>query len=227
MATSDPNASAELQDYLRLEFTPELEEGVEEKLNFGWHRINVRRKKYNSYPFASYQYNSTSPSVNATAPPAAQATSSALAQPGVRTRVGMTEAEITATHDHSVYRLKENDRAQYGVTFDGGGSAIAAGQEFTMRVEHGVTFDSWYMMADQTGSIQIDVWVDTWANYPPTNVDTITGAGTPNIVADDNNSAVTLFGWSPTILDGDVMTFHVDSCSTIERCTLILVGTKT
>jgi len=69
MATSDPNASAELQDYLRLEFAPELEEGVEEKLNFGWHRINVRPKKYNSYPFASYQYNTTSPALNPQACP--------------------------------------------------------------------------------------------------------------------------------------------------------------
>lgn len=211
----DPNAAEVLQDYLKREFDPTPEPRVEDLLDWGWHRVNVRPKKYRSFPFASYQISTLTPYTPSYASPPVVS----MSQPPVgRPRVPPTEEEVTGVIPW---------QTQIGVTFDGGGSPIVAGQEFTMRVEDGMELDSWYIMADQTGSIQIDVWVDTWANYPPTNVDTITGGFEPNISANDNNSATVLAGWSPTLLNGDVITFHVDSCSTIERCTLMLVGTKT
>jgi uncharacterized protein YdeI (BOF family) len=120
-----------------------------------------------------------------------------------------------------------NLRSQIGVTFDGGGSAISTGQELTIRADASFTIQDWYMMADQTGSIVIDVWKDVWANYPPTNADTITAANEPTISADDHDEDTLLSGWTTAVTAGDVITFHVDSCSTIERCTLILAGNKT
>jgi hypothetical protein len=75
---TEPNASQELQDYLRLEFSPTHEDRLAEQLDFGWHRVNVRPKKYKTYPFTAYQYNTSTPiAPSVTTPPimAAQATS--------------------------------------------------------------------------------------------------------------------------------------------------------
>lgn len=145
---------------------------------------------------------------------------------------GATRYSFLATHLNLINKKllgATNYRAQVGVVFDGGGSAIQVGQEFSLRVENGFRISGWHMLADQTGSIKIDVWKDTWANYPPTDGDTITNANEPEIAADNKAFSVGVVGdgWTYEVDDGDVLTFHVDSCSTIERCTLILVGTKT
>jgi hypothetical protein len=236
MPTNDPNAATAIQDYLRLEFTPEPSIGAEQQLNFGWHRVPVRPKKYSSHPFAGYQYNTSTPLVGA-------GTQSLTMQ---QQTVFNLPSGGQPSHDHSVYLLLDgtremtgnltladnklltasNYKAQLGVTFDGGGSAIQANQQFSIRVENGFTITSWYMMADQSGSITVDVWKDTWANYPPTDADTITGGSEPAISASDKATGG-VSGWTTSVADGDVITFNVDSASTIERCTLILVGTKT
>ena len=114
-----------------------------------------------------------------------------------------------------------------GVVFDGGGAVIPAGQEVTLRVQNGMNISSWWLMADQVGSIQIDIWKDTWVNYPPDNADSITGSNPVEVSGDDQGSDGALDGWITTVNPGDVLTFHVDSCDVITRCTLILVGLNT
>jgi hypothetical protein len=86
---------------------------------------------------------------------------------------------------------------------------------------------AWTIIADQVGSIVIDIWKDTLANYPPTDLDSMTGSVQPTITADDQASGATLTGWDTTIDAGDVLYFNVDSCSTIQEATLILTVTKT
>jgi hypothetical protein len=61
MPGTDPNATEALQQYLRMEFSPTHEKEMEEVLDFGWHRVNVRPKKYKFYPFNYYQYNTSNP----------------------------------------------------------------------------------------------------------------------------------------------------------------------
>ena len=69
----------------------------------------------------------------------------------------------------------------------------------------------------------MDIWKDTYANYPPDDGDTITGANEPEIAASgvkDQDS--TLTDWTKSISAGDVLGFNVDSCTTITRCTVSL-----
>ena len=114
-----------------------------------------------------------------------------------------------------------------GVMFDGGGGTIAVGTEVELRVDQGFTITGWYMLADAVGSIKIDVWKDTFANYPPTNADTITGGNEPELSFERKGSDFTLTGWNTTVVTGDILKFRVDSSSFVERVSLYLVGSRT
>ncbi len=121
----------------------------------------------------------------------------------------------------------ELDQVTVGVTFDGHGAPIQPGSHCSIQVTKGFTLVSWTLISDETGSIQIDVWRDTFANFPPTDADTITGSNEPAITSDNKNTDTTLTGWSTLVADGDILKFSVDSVTDIKRATLILNGTRT
>jgi hypothetical protein len=85
-----------------------------------------------------------------------------------------------------------------------------------------VTIASARLFADKTGSIKVDIWKDTYANFPPTNTDTITGANEPTIASGVKDQDVTLTSWTTTLSAGDVLRYNVDSCVTITRCLVSL-----
>ena len=114
-----------------------------------------------------------------------------------------------------------------GVTFDGGVESIGVGSQAVIRIEDSFTLTEWYLFSDQIGSLVIDVWLDTFANYPPTVSDTITASALPTLSSEDHASDVTLTGWTTTVTSGDIMKFNVNSVTGITQCTLILIGTKT
>jgi hypothetical protein len=119
-----------------------------------------------------------------------------------------------------------------GITIDGGGSAITTGIKGDVYVPYNCTITDWTILADQTGSIEIDVWVDTYANYPPTVADSIMGdtGSSPRIVGAAKAQSAD-FGDSPvsdiaTIAAGSTVRFNVNSASTITRATLTLTVVK-
>lgn len=110
------------------------------------------------------------------------------------------------------------------ITFiiDGGGATIATGVKGDLTVPFACTITEWTLLADQSGSAVVDIWKDTYANYPPTVADTITASAKPTISATTKGQSSTLTGWTATIAAGDTLRFNVDSCSTITRITLSL-----
>lgn len=115
------------------------------------------------------------------------------------------------------------------ITFiiDGGGAQIATGIKGDLTIPFGCTITEWTLLADQSGSVVVDVWKDTYANYPPTNADSITGSAKPTITTATKGQSSTLTGWTTTIAAGDTLRFNVDSCTTITRVTLSLKVTRT
>lgn len=111
-----------------------------------------------------------------------------------------------------------------GVTIDGGGSAIAAGQKGYFWCPFGGTISAWTITGDVSGAIKIDVWKDVYANGLPTNADSICNGHEPEIAASGTVAQDTdLADWTTqTITAGDVFGFYVDSCATITRATLVL-----
>ena len=115
--------------------------------------------------------------------------------------------------------------AQYSsITFiiDGGGAAITTGIKGDLTIPFNCTITEWTILADQSGSIVVDVWKDVYANYPPTVADTITASAKPTVTSSIKNQSSTLTGWTTTITSGDTLRFNVDSVATIQRITISL-----
>lgn len=114
------------------------------------------------------------------------------------------------------------------ITFiiDGGGSTITTGIKGDLEIPFACTISAVTMLADQSGSIVVDIWKDTYANYPPTNVDSITASAVPTISTATKSQDTTLTGWTTSISAGDTLRFNVDSVTTIKRVTLSLKVTK-
>lgn len=115
-----------------------------------------------------------------------------------------------------------------GITFiiDGGGSAITTGIKGDIEIPFDCTITRVTMLADQSGSIVVDLWVDSYANYPPTDADSVTASAVPTITTAVKSQDATLTGWTTAISAGDSIRYNVDSVTTIERCTISLLVTK-
>jgi hypothetical protein len=110
---------------------------------------------------------------------------------------------------------------------DGAGSAITTGEKGHLEIPFSCTINAVTMLAYPSGSIVVDIWKDTYANFPPTNADSITASAPPTITTAVKSQDSTLTGWTTAIAAGDVLAFNVDSCTTITRVTISLKVTKT
>jgi hypothetical protein len=104
----------------------------------------------------------------------------------------------------------------------GGGGVITTGIKGYLSMPNAGTISKVRLLADQSGSIVIDIWKDTYANYPPTVADTITASAQPTLSSATKNEDSTLTGWSKSFSAGDCFAFNVDSASTVTQVTLIV-----
>lgn len=82
------------------------------------------------------------------------------------------------------------------------------------------------MFGDQTGSIVVDIWKDTYANYPPDNADSITSATPPTISSGVKMKDTTLAGWTTVFAEGEILRINVDSVSNFTNLTIVLEVNK-
>lgn len=114
-----------------------------------------------------------------------------------------------------------------GYAIDGGGAVITTGLlKNGLRIPFAGTINSVTLIADQTGSIVIDIWKDSLANFPPTVSDSICGGAKPTLSSARTSENTTLTGWTTSISAGDVLFFNVDSVSLLTAVTIILKVTK-
>lgn len=109
---------------------------------------------------------------------------------------------------------------------DGGGSAITTGVKGDLEIPFACTITQATLLADQSGSIVIDIWKDSYANFAPTVADTITASAKPTLSSALKYQDSTLTGWTKAISAGDILRFNVDSSSTVQRVTLSLKVTR-
>lgn len=115
----------------------------------------------------------------------------------------------------------------FGLTIDGGGSAITTGLKGYVSVPYDMTITGWDIFADQSGSIVVDVWKDTYANFPPIAGDSIAGTEKPTLSAAQKNQDASLSTWTTSVTAGDVIAFNVDSAATVTRVTVVIYGNRT
>jgi len=114
--------------------------------------------------------------------------------------------------------------AQMTLVVDGGGSVITTGAKGWTRAKDTFTITGWDITADQSGSCVVDVWKDTYANFPPTVADTIAGTEKPTLSAAQKNQDVALGSWTTAVTKGDYIRFNVDSASTVTYLVVTIYG---
>jgi hypothetical protein len=112
-------------------------------------------------------------------------------------------------------------------TIDGGGSAITTGEKAWIRIPYNAAITGHELTADQTGSIVIDIWKDTYTNYPPTDADSITASAPPTLSSAQKAQDNVLTGWTTAISAGDYLKFNVDSVATVTKISLNIQVNKT
>lgn len=127
----------------------------------------------------------------------------------------------------SAASLTNAAQASIGYTIDNGGTVISTGRIGNgVRVPFNCTITSVTLIADQVGSAVVDIWKDSYANFPPTAGDSICASAKPTLSSARTSLDSTLTGWTKSIAAGDVLFFNVDSVTTITNLTIILGVTK-
>lgn len=114
---------------------------------------------------------------------------------------------------------------------DGGGSVLVAGQFVTLMLDFAGTITQSTLLADQSGSVVVDIYSTTFASYaPPTHPasgDTITGSAPPTISSAEKAQDATLTGWTKPFTAGTILQAIVTGTpSGIKRVTLALKVTR-
>lgn len=111
-------------------------------------------------------------------------------------------------------------------TIAGVGGIITTGVKGDITFPFACTLTSVQLLGDQTGSIVIDLWKDTYANFPPTVANTITASAKPTISATNKSLDTTLTGWTVSIAAGDIIRASVDSITSLQRVHMLLTFTR-
>jgi hypothetical protein len=105
---------------------------------------------------------------------------------------------------------------------DGGGAVITTGVKGDISIPFACTIVGVRLLADQTGSIRVDLWKAAYASFPPTSGNHIDASAPSTISGAVKAEDTTLTGWSTAVSAGDVLRFNVYSCSAITRCSVAL-----
>jgi len=112
-------------------------------------------------------------------------------------------------------------------TFDGAGAAISTGAKGFLEIPFDCVIIGIKLMSDVSTNTVVDIWKDTYANFPPTDADSITASATPTLTAATKYSDTTLTGWTTTITAGDWIRFNIDSNSAATWLTIQLTVRRT
>ena len=127
--------------------------------------------------------------------------------------------EVQFTKDGLVGRIGQTEWKNFVI--DGGGSAITTGIKGDI-VLPACTIVAVQLLADQSTTTVVDIWKDTYANFPPTDADSITASAVPATSAATKSEDTTLTGWTTAVAEGDILRFNVDSTDNATRVTVAL-----
>jgi hypothetical protein len=123
--------------------------------------------------------------------------------------------------------------SEFGLVYiiDGGGSTITTGSKGGIYVPFAYKIVEWTLAsidsATTSGSIVLDIWTDTQANFPPTVGDTITASAKPTISSSTKGQSSTLTGWTINQTAGRWVYFNVDSVTSLKAVSITLKCIRT
>ena len=143
------------------------------------------------------------------------------------TYVGIGTAAEYDFADVQDYIDGQIETATIGLRIDNGASVIQTGVAGNMVVPFNCEIQSYSLLANESGSIVIDIWKDTYANYPPTDADSITASAPMTISAATKGQDSTLTGWTVALTAGDILRFNVDSVTSIKQVDINIIVART
>jgi len=114
------------------------------------------------------------------------------------------------------------ERVTLNLVIGTGVTVISTGIKADLVIDFDCVIESVTLLADQSGSIVVDIWKDTYANFPPVVGDSITASAKPTITTATKSQDTTLTGWTTSITAGNTLRFNVDSVTSLQRVTLAL-----
>jgi len=137
--------------------------------------------------------------------------------PSCRSRVALVVNKLYVRGDDSGMQF----------VFDEGGGVLTTGIKGYIEVPFDCYIEEQTLGADQAGDLVIDLWLDSYANYPPTVGDTITASAKPTLSSSDKDQDSVLTGWTRQLTKGQWLGVKVDSAATVTLATLSLKVRKT
>jgi len=111
-------------------------------------------------------------------------------------------------------------------SMDNGDTVIDTGTKTHLVIPFDCDITAAYLLAGSTGDMVVDVWVDTFANHPSTDADSIVAAAPLTLASAASVLDSTLTGWTKRIHSGSIVTINVDSCITITKASVCLIVTR-
>jgi hypothetical protein len=97
------------------------------------------------------------------------------------------------------------------------GAPISTGIKSDLFIPFACVITQVTLLADQVGSVVLDIWKNTFANYPPVVANSITASAKPTLASAVKSQNNTLVGWITALASGDTLRFNVISAATITR----------
>lgn len=137
------------------------------------------------------------------------------------TSTGGTWGSITGTLSDQTDLQTELDTklstSTFGLSIDGQGGVITTGIKSDWVAPFSGTITGWNLLANTVGTTSIELWKDTYANFPPTVAD---GIATTTLSGASKNQAT---GLSISFTSGDIIRFNVSSATAITKAILSLI----
>jgi len=117
----------------------------------------------------------------------------------------------------------------FGVVLDGSGSTITTGVKdyLPIMVAHTITKVTCLSIdaAVTSCSITVDVWRDSYANFPPTSGDKISASAPVTLSSATKSQDSILTGWSKTGAAGDIYGFSVATVTSAKKILIMFEAT--
>lgn len=114
----------------------------------------------------------------------------------------------------------DSPKGSLNFVIDAGNSVITTGLKGYVEWGFPATITGWTILANEVGSIVLDVWKDSYLNFTPTVADTIAGSEKPTLVNAQKNQDLSLTSFSTTVAQGDIWAFNVDSVASVKKITI-------
>jgi hypothetical protein len=115
--------------------------------------------------------------------------------------------------------------AQISFVIGDGTNVVPTGTRYAaVRVPFSMTITSCEMVAANTGSIVVDIYMDDYAHWP--SATSIVASAPPTISASNKSVDSTLTGWTTSVPAGSYLLADVTSVTDTKQVTINLIGTR-